>query len=98
LAWGEPGGWRAAKSVAGTSVERRNEADGRPKSTRREAAGESGTGFRKKTRDKKTRAFHRFREKMKCGLERFTEKWNPVFRHEARQLKNLGRFTVSDKT
>ena len=34
-----------------------------------------------------------------CGYrERFTEKWNPVFRHQARPLKNLDRFTVSNKT
>jgi len=25
------------------------------------------------------------------ALERFTEKWNPVFGHEARQTKNLAR-------
>jgi hypothetical protein len=30
-------------------------------------------------------------------LERFTEKWNPVFGHEARQSKNLEWFIVSVK-
>jgi uncharacterized protein (DUF486 family) len=30
-------------------------------------------------------------------LERFTEKWNPVFGYEARQNKRLERFSVSVK-
>jgi|GEM_PF-4519019 len=30
-------------------------------------------------------------------LERFTEKWNPVFWYEARQKKELEHFSVFDK-
>jgi hypothetical protein len=35
--------------------------------------------------------------KLLGALERFTEKWNPVFDYEARQIKEIERFFVSVK-